>query len=138
METPQPSPEIATVAGQKGRQYVYNGQFPTPPSENSFKRNRAVKRRKRSHFNLVFVIFTVSLLIVFYIWNKITVDRLVVEMNDLQNQYQKITNSSEILRAEINKKSSLERISKLAIEQLGLMHPKEQPVWLAINQENPE
>jgi hypothetical protein len=62
------------------------------------------------------------------------VNRLAIEVNDLQNQYQKITIASDVLRAEINKKSSLERIGKLA-GQLGLLYPKEQPVWFDINSE---
>ena len=67
-----------------------------------------------------------------YVWNKITVDRIAVEVNAAQAQYQKITNANDLLRAEINKKSNLERIGKIAA-QLGLTYPKEQPASFPVD-----
>lgn len=115
------------------RRYVYNGGQVSPASENVQRGNRPVKRRKRSPFNIVVVLFAVSILIVFYVWNKITVNRLVIEVNEQQQQYQKILYSNELLRADINKKSNLERISKIATGQLGLTYPKEQPIWFKVD-----
>lgn len=69
---------------------------------------------------------------VFYVWNKITVNRLVVEVDDLQTQYQKTLSANDQIRAEINRKANLERIGRVA-GQLGLMNPKEQPVWFEVN-----
>jgi cell division protein FtsB len=69
------------------------------------------------------------------VWNKICVNRLAVEVNDLQNQYQKIVNVNEIMKAEINKKSSLERIEKISIGQLNLTYAKEQPIWFEVDGE---
>ena len=111
------------------RRYVYNGGSVPPVSDNVQRGNRPVKRRKRSPFNIVIVLFAVSILIVFYVWNKITVNRLVIEVNEQQLQYQKILYTNELMRADINKKSNLERISKIATGQLGLTYPKEQPIW---------
>ena len=96
--------------------------------------NRPVKNRKRSPFNTIATLVAVSMLIVFYVWNKITVDRLAVEVNELQAQYQKTTNANDLLRAEINKKSTLERIGRMAT-QLGLTYPKEQPAWFEVDGE---
>ncbi|MBI1803269.1 MAG: hypothetical protein HY033_04275 [Ignavibacteriae bacterium] len=117
------------------RRYIYNGELPTAPTEPhdiAPRGNRAVKRRKRSPFNIITALVVVSLLIVFYVWNKITVNQLLIEVNDLQNQYQKILSTNDVLRADINRKSSLERIGNLAT-QLGLTNPKEQPVWFDVN-----
>jgi cell division protein FtsL len=120
------------------RRYVYNGESSVSDAQNFAPRgNRPVRKNKRSSFNIIAVIFVVSILIVFYVWNKITVNRLAIEVNDLQNQYQKITSANDVARAEINKKSSLERIGKLA-GQLGLVSPKEQPVWFDVNNEQAE
>jgi cell division protein FtsL len=124
-----PSPELTE------RRYVYNGQAGAPHPENAVRGNRPVKRRKQSPFNIIAVVVTVSLLIVFYVWNKITVNQLVWEVNDLQTQHQKILAANEILRAEINKKSTLERIVKVATEQMSMIAPKEQPHLFEVDQE---
>ena len=114
------------------RRYVYNGEPSSSALDGMPRGNRPVKKRKRSPFNIVAMLFIVSALIVFYVWNKITVNRLAIEANDLQTQYEKILSSNEVLRATINKKSSLERIGKIATGQLGLTYPKEQPVWFTL------
>ena len=115
------------------RRYVYNGEATQQVRDFMPRGNRIVKRRKRSPFTIIVILFVISLLIVFYVWNKITVNRLAVEVNDLQNQYQRITGANEILRAEINKKSNLERIGKIATERLNLTYPKEQPIWFTVD-----
>ncbi len=122
-----PSPQLSE------RRYVYGGASPRPVKEVvPTKGNRKAKRQQGSLFYIILGLVMASLLIVFYVWNKITVNRLVVEVNDLQNQNQKILNANEFLRAEINRKSSLERIGKIASSQLGLIYPKEQPVWFEV------
>ncbi len=124
-----PSPELTE------RRYVYNGQAGGERHNLAARGNRPVKRRKQSPFNIIALVVTVSLLIVFYVWNKITVNQLVWEVNDLQTQHQKILAANEILRAEINKKSTLERIVKVATEQLSMIAPKEQPHLFEVDQE---
>ncbi len=126
-EKPVRSPELSE------RRYVYGGTPPRRVKETiPVKGNRKTRRQQGSLFYIIVCLVVASLLIVFYVWNKITVNRLVVEVNDMQNQYQKILNANEFLRAEINRKSSLERIGKIATTQLGLIYPKEQPVWFEV------
>ena len=130
--------EPTTNAELTERRFVYNGEISANDAQNYAPRgNRPVKKRKRSPFNIIAVLFIISILIVFYVWNKITVNRLAIEVNDLQNQYQKITSANDVIRAEINKKSSLDRVGKLA-GPLGLLYPKEQPVWFDVNNEQME
>ncbi len=117
----------------KEKRYVYNGETVNRKVEFPQKGNRPMKSRKRSPFNIILSLFLISILIVLYIWNKICVNRLAVEVNDLRNRHAKILNANEFLNAEINKKSSLERIEKIATEQLGLVAPKEQPVWFEVD-----
>ena len=129
IQEPTASPELTE------RRYIYNGVPSSAPSEaNEFapRGNRPVKRRRRSVFNIFVALCVISSLIVFYVWNKITVNQLVIDVNDLQNQYQKTASANEMLRADINRKSSLERIGTLAA-QMGLTYPKEQPVWFEVN-----
>ena len=115
------------------RRYIYNGEPRSQGIDTMVQRNRPVKRRRRSPFNIIFLLFAASILIVFYVWNKISVNRLAVEVSDLQTQYQKIINTNEIIKAEINKKSSLERIERISVGQLNLTYPKEQPIWLDVD-----
>jgi cell division protein FtsL len=123
---------------QAERRYVYNGEASGGRANDILPRsNRPVKHRKRSPFNIIAALVAVSLLIVFYVWNKITVDRIAVEVNTTQAQYQKIMSANDLLRAEINKKSNLERIGKVAA-QLGLTYPKEQPASFPVDGEKLE
>ena len=115
------------------RRLVYGGEVHEPLAPNVPRGNRPVKRRRRSPFNLIAIIFLFSLLIVLYVWNKIAVNQLAVEVNDLQTQYQRVVSGNEALRAEISRKSALERIGKIASEQLGMTYPKDQPVWFDFN-----
>lgn len=116
------------------KRYVYGGSPGENESDVARRGNRPVKKRKRSPFNIITVVVAASLLSVFYIWNKITVNNLVVEVNDLQSQYSKILSANELIRAEINRKTNLERIGKVA-GQMGLVYPSEQPVWFEVNSE---
>ena len=118
------------------RRYVYNGDLSPSELDDMQRGNHPVKKRKRSPFNIVAAIFIISLFIVLYVWNKIMVNRLAIEANDLQMQYQKVLYANETLRAEINKKSNLERIGKIAAEQLGMTYPKDQPVWFTFDQDS--
>jgi cell division protein FtsL len=99
--------------------------------------NRPVQRHKRSPLTVIATLVAVSMMTVFYVWTKISVDRLAVEVNELQAQHQKIMNANALLQAEINKKSTLERIGRMAT-QLGLTYPKEQPAWIEVDGEKLE
>lgn len=122
------SPEVAE------RRYIYNGEPTQPKSVNDFSNggNRPVRKHRRSPFGKILLLIGVSFLIVFYVWNKITVNRLLVEVNDLENQYQKLQTSNDLLRAEINRKASLERVATMA-GKIGLVYPKQQPVWFEVS-----
>jgi len=129
---PKMQPQIGIELNE--RRQVYNGDAMNHRNEHLPKGNRPVRSRKRSPFMIIVALFCISVMVVLYIWNKICVNKLVVEVSDLHNQQEKILNANEFLRAEINKKSSLERIGKIATDQSGLISPKEQPVWFEINQ----
>lgn len=118
------------------RRMVYNGDATAPP--HGAKSNKPVHRKDRLPMTLMTIIIAVTLSIVIYIWNKIEVGQLTSEVNDLENHYQKIVSANEILKAEINQKSRLERISSIAANQLTLVYPKEQPVWFELDPERLE
>jgi len=93
-----------------------------------------VKDRKVSTFNVILVLFGLAAAVVLYISNVIAVTQLAAEVNALEKRYQTVLNSNELLRAELNRKSSLERIGKIAGEELGLRYPQEQPAWIRVDE----
>lgn len=118
----------------KERQYIYNGDTVGTPNVTLLRPNRPASRR-RSPMKWTFLLILLSLVVVLYIWNKFMVDRLTEEIANLEKQHQQITNTNEFLRAEINKKSQRERIEKIAVEQLGLSYPQEQPIWFQLHRQ---
>jgi len=120
---------------------LYKGTMPGPTGEMSpsmpigLYRNRKVTTRKVSTFNLIVMLLGTAAAIVLYISNVIAVDTLMSEINALQTQHRKILSEQEILRAEVNRLSSLERINRRAAEDLGLVNPKEPPVLLSVDPE---
>ena len=97
--------------------------------------NRPVARRKLSTFNLMLLLVGIAVAIVLYISNVIKVNQLLAEINKLEGQHRRILMDQELLKAQINKMSSLERIRKLGEENLGLKNPTEPPVWIKVDEE---
>jgi cell division protein FtsL len=137
MEPEIPQKPIETPA--PSRPMVYNGTMPAPlatPVSPGYIRpaqNRKVAVRKVSTFNLILMLFGIAAVTVLYISNIIAVDRLMMEINTLQKQHQKMVSDQEFLKAEINRLSSLERVNKKAADELGLINPKEPPVWITVD-----
>jgi cell division protein FtsL len=113
---------------------VSNGDEGLPPANEPMRPNRPVRRKQRSPFGPMFVLMIISTLVVFYIWNKIAVNRLAKEVNDLQNQYQKIVNVNESLKVDSTQQASRSRIEKIAMGQLKMIVPKEPAVWFEVDQ----
>lgn len=137
-ETNNPAPAPAPSPELKERRYVYSGQAPEPEYDVAPRGNRPVKRRKQSPFLIISGVVAFSLLIVLYVWIKISVDQLVIDVNTQRIQYERIVAANDVLRAEINKKSTWERIGKIATEQLSMTAPKEQPRMFDLNAEELE
>jgi cell division protein FtsL len=118
------------------RRYIFNGtprtgQASTPTPSRP---NRHVTRRRFSTFNTILILFGVAVVIVLYVNNILTIDQLATDVGKLETRYDAIRNTNAALRAEINRKSSWERIGRTATEQLGLVFPKEQPQGFAIDE----
>lgn len=125
--------ENLSPSATKDRRLFYSGERreERPRNEPLTRGSKAVIQS--STFNTLLFLFFAAVAIVLYISNIIAVNRLAVEVNDLQQAYDAIRNENEILRAEINRRSSLERIGRLATEQLGLQHPKEPAKWIEVD-----
>lgn len=97
-------------------------------------KKRRIIRQRVSPFTVVLLLLAAAIAIVLYIGNIIAVDQLLAEINALETQHRHILMEQEILRAQINKMASLERIQELAEKDVGLIIPKEPPVWLNIDE----
>lgn len=95
--------------------------------------NQRITRRKVSPFNMVVLLFFLAIGIVLYISNIIAVDQLTRELNALENQHRQTLMEQEVLRMQINRMSSLERIRERAEQELSLKTPNEPPVILNID-----
>ena len=131
-----PAPTSATVSD--GR-YIYNsnvvGDQRDAASEQPNRANRKAVQRRHSTFNIVSGLFLIATASLLYTGNVIMVNQLMKEVNDLNNRCNAIVSGNEVLRAEIARKSSLDRISTLATEEVGLTNPKEPPVWFEVDEE---
>ncbi len=117
----------------RGRRFVYSGEPGISQSEYLTRGNRPLKRRRKSPFKIVSLIVFVSALIVFYVWNKITVNHLAAEVRDLDTRLKKIQSMNEVYRGEISRKSNLDKITRLASERLQMVFASEQPVWFEVD-----
>lgn len=116
------------------RRHIYGGDPQATVAGYAVRSNRKAIRRKRSTFNSILLLFGVGIAIVLYINNILAVNTLLREVNQLQSTHEKIANTNQMLRAEIDGKSDMERIGRVATEQLGLTFRKEQPFWLEVDE----
>lgn len=125
--------------------YIYNGNVAADPWRLGatapgyvVRPNKKAVRRKHSTFNIVSGLFLLAVVSLLYTGNVIAVNQLMKEVNDLSRRYNSIVSGNEVLKAEIARKSSLDRISTMAKEEVGLTNPKEPPVWFEIDQDKLE
>jgi len=134
MRTPNVPAAIEPVAttDNRERRYVYDGSYKKPAPASVSRSNRPVRPRKRSLFSIITILLAISLLIVFYVWNKLSVDRLAKEINALDQAIEGDKTRIELLQSEISKKEDLERITGISKEQLNLTEPKTQHIPVII------
>ncbi len=102
-------------------------------TKQNVRRVNTKKRTKTS--NVVGILFLIAAIALFYVGNVIAVNNLAKEVNDLNAKHNQIISTNEVIKAEINRKASLERISLMAQEKLGMTNPKEAPVWFEVDPE---
>lgn len=120
----------------KERRFVYSGEETGGSSEYFTRGNRPLKRRRKSPFKIVSLLVVISGLIVFYVWNKITVNHLAEEIKELEKKMQTVSSTNRYLKADVDKKGSLERITALA-KGMGMINPSEQPIYFEVDNYTP-
>jgi cell division protein FtsL len=98
-------------------------------------RNNKQTRRRISPFTIVLLLLGGAVSSVMYISNILAVGHLMVQINQLQTKHQQILNQQELLKAQINRLSGLERIQQLAHDQLQLQNSRQLPVWIEVDPE---
>ena len=141
--TPSAGPEApvaeALPAGHASRErrFVYNGDPGGGSQEFLARGNKPLKRRKKSPFKIVTLIAAVSVVIIFYVWNKITVNRLAEEVDALENRLHQLESINTDLGGTIDKKSNLDNITRLAKDRLGMIYAPEQPTYFEVENYEP-
>jgi cell division protein FtsL len=122
-------------SGRTDRRLLYNDKVSShSPSNKPASHGLKLRKRTSSTFNSMVALFFAAVVITLYISNIIAVNRLAGEVSELRQKYEALLNGNEILRAEVNRRSSLERIGKFAVEQLGMRYAKEQPRVLEVDE----
>ncbi|MFH1238758.1 MAG: cell division protein FtsL [bacterium] len=82
--------------------------------------NRKKRTSRRVYFLYVTVIFCAFF---FYVWQHIQVIKVGYRINKLQAQLEELKNKNRYLRVQANQLKSLDRIEKIAIEELKMVKP---------------
>jgi cell division protein FtsL len=123
------------VMQEKERRYIYNGDVPSSSSGYAIRQNRRATRRPVSTFTILLGIFTFGIVIVVYVNNILTVNRIAGEVRQLEQRLQEVRNTNERLRAEVSTKSAVDRIAREASSRLDLQYAVEQPVYFSVDEE---
>lgn len=116
------------------RRFVYGPGQPGGGSQDYLTRgNRPVKRRRKSPFKIVSLLVAISALTVFYVWNKISVNRLTVEVHDLEKKLETIRSMNGYLQSDVDRKGSLENITGIALTKLNMQRAPEPPVFFEVD-----
>ena len=94
--------------------------------------NRKAVRRRTSTFTIIATLALLGAVAVLYISNILAVNRLADEVSLLRTRLDERINANRILKADIDRKSTWDRISAIAVEKLGLVHPTEQPPTIVV------
>ncbi len=112
---------------------VFKGNEKTRPSDVMIRKNRPIPQKRPSLLANILMIFIITLLGVLAIKNIVAINQLADEINQLRNRYTNIVNANELLHAKMNEKASSERITSIAYRDIGMIRPKEQPIWFEID-----
>ena len=104
-------------------------EIPLPPVPDS---PRTKKKKELTTFNIVMLMIFSAVVVVTYIHNVVSVDRLLIDITSLEKREADLKQQSERLRASINMLSSYTRIQDIALNQLKLVHNRQQPLSLNV------
>ena len=95
-----------------------------------------IEKKRISRWKLFGLILFTSILMVMYVSNVLYVDSQLEEMQSMKKLYNSIKNGNELLKTEIIKLESADRIIPLAEKELGMLKPEVPPKVLQNNDMN--
>ncbi|MEK7818465.1 MAG: FtsL-like putative cell division protein [Bacteroidota bacterium] len=99
-----------------------------------FPRQNKTRRVRYSTSNVVAILIFTAVLGLLYTSTVINVNELLSEISLLNGDFKKINNENALLKSNIAQLSSYSRISLIAQEKIGMVHPKEAPQWFSVNE----
>lgn len=126
----------STATATPERRYIYSGDNRPSAPGYVVRPNRRAIRRRISTFNIILLLLAFGVSIVLYVNNIITVNRLVIEIDQMEQKYNAIQNTNGALQADVTQKAALDRIGGIARDQLKMQYPAEQPAWIDIDTDN--
>lgn len=80
--------------------------------------------RKKDFKGTVWGVLALSLFLFFYVWQHMQVVKLSYEVQGLKNEKQQLTNQYYYLKYRMYDANGLDRVEKMAREQLGMVTPR--------------
>ena len=92
---------------------------------------------KKSKQNLVITTSILLVLLIIFVWERVEIDAISLNINRLKQKKSSLTAYNEIMKAEIENKSRFESIDKIARNKLHMKFPGDNSVILVINKIEP-
>ena len=92
----------------------------------------------KSNRNLLITITVLLTLAIIFVWERVEIDALSLNINKLKEKKLNYFTYNEILKAEIDNKSRFESINKIARFKLNMKFPGDNSVILVINNTEPK
>jgi cell division protein FtsL len=140
-EAVEPPSSISIPRVREARDLVYSGSAQHAADQDirlgggGLLRKKQRTPRKISPFNVILILIGVAIASVLYISNILMIGRLLTQIDRLQAKHQQLQNEKEMLSAQINRLSNLDRIQELARDRLGMENPKQLPQWIQVDPE---
>jgi cell division protein FtsL len=90
-----------------------------------FKENiHILEKHKKKLYKYIIVVFLFISFMVFYVWQRVEKDYLVVKIENLKKEKIELTRKYNKLQVDVDELSSQKRIEKIAKENLTMNYPK--------------
>ena len=95
-----------------------------------------IEKKRVNRWKLFGLLLLSSTLMLLYVSNVLYVDAQLEEMQSMKKIYKSVKNGNELLKTEIIKLESADRIIPYAEKELGMLKPDRQPRVLQFNDSN--
>jgi cell division protein FtsL len=119
-------PRTATPRGISSRKHTpqTHAQNAPQPHENA---QYIRQYRLLNRWSIFLLLAVSSLIIVLFVSNTLEVNRLFEDVNILRQEHRRLVQQNEVLQAKSVRLQSPERITEIAREKLGMIHPSTAP-----------